>query len=868
MIAFVALVGTLASASTDDSLMVRGVSQQLARYRTDQIRDVRYDLELDVTRRDTAVGRVRVSFARVKNGDVILDFRGHALSDVMVNGGSAADAEYNGAHLRIPSARLRAGPNVVEARFKSPIAPAGASIIRFTDDTDKREYLYTLLVPSDAHQLFPCFDQPDLKAVFNLTLTVPLESSALSNSRVESVLRARYSAGTTTIGFADTKPISTYLFAFAAGPYAQLRDPKGDITLWVRPSRAREVETDTLIALNRRARDWLAEYFGVPYPFPKLDFLLAPAFPFGGMEHPGAIFYNEESFIYRERPTLNQLLGRRNTTNHELAHQWFGDYTTMRWFDDLWLKEGFATYMAAKMNALLGDSTAWMTFYLRNKPSAYDVDASAGTTPVWQALVNLDQAKSNYGAIVYNKAPGVLKQLEHLVGASAFQRGVHDFLVSHPYGNATWRELLASIGKAAGRDLTAWARAYFLRPGMPIVEQQLDVRDGRIQRLALVQRPAQPLSGSGVWPMRVRVLLWYEGRPPVLLPVEITAEDTEVTEAKGLKAPSFVYANANDYGYGLFMLDDRSRDWLLEHHVQVDDAFLRAMLWGSLWDLVRDARLDPVRYVNAALEALPSEYDEQIAARLLSRIGRAVDSYIATAEGAEGAEDAKVAALVTRVEETLLEGASDTTRVYGLRKSHFDAYVGIAGTPRGLRRLDAWLDSTSAAGLTLRQPSRWSIVTSLIANGWPSSDARLSTEAKRDTTTGGKRRTFIAGAAFPRAETKRVYFERYLRDTTLNEDWAVASLGAFNAPEQSALTLLYLRPALDTLPWIQANRRIFFLGSWLGAFIGGQQSPEALAHVDRYLAEHPELPRDLRQKVLQARDDLERTVRIRAAFAR
>ena len=849
-----ALTGQVARPAPADSLTARGVSHQLSRYRAERIRNVRYDLHLNVTRPSTAIGSIRASFTHAGDGDVILDFRGLSLSDVNVNGAAAPSAIFDGAHLRVPAALVRPGPNTVEVAFQSPIAPAGASIIRFTDDTDKRDYLYTLLVPSDANLLFPCFDQPDLKAVFALTLTVPARWRALSNG---SALTEVPSSATTQFVFAPTKPISTYLFAFAAGPYAQLRDG-GDINLWVRPSRAREVESDTLMALNRRARAWLENYFGVPYPFDKLDFLLAPAFPFGGMEHPGAIFYNEESFIYREPPTLNQRLGRQATINHEVAHQWFGDFTTMRWFDDLWLKEGFATYMAAKMQAATGDSSAWMSFYLRNKPAAYDVDASAGTTPVWQDLANLDQAKSNYGAIVYNKAPGVLKQLNHLVGEAAFKRGVHDFLVAHAYGNGTWQELLAAVGKAAGRDLASWGRAYFLRPGMPVVEQRLDVANGRIQRLMLIQRPAQSLSGTGVWPMKLDVRLQYAGTSPVTLPVELVAETTLVAGARGLPAPNFVYANANDYGYGLVLLDDRSRDWLLTNHVAVKDAFLRAMLWGSLWDLVRDARLDPARYGEAALAALPTERDEQIASRILGRLTRAVESYV-SAE--------RRAALVPRVENLLLAAASDTGRTYGLRKSNFDTYVNFASSPAALARLNAWLDSASAAGAPLRQPTRWAIVTQLAARGFLTADARLAAETARDTTTGGRRRAFIAGAAFPKAETKRAYFTRYFNDPQLNEDWVTASMGAFNATDQGALTLPYLRPALDTLPWVQQNRRIFFLGNWLGGFIGGQRSPEALAAVDKYLTDHPDLPRDLRLKVLQARDDLERTVRIRAVFA-
>ncbi len=315
------------------------------------------------------------------------------MRDVSVNGtglgireqgsGSANDGEFNGHHLRIPAALIRDGANTLYMRFASPIAPAGASVIRFTD-RDKRDYLYTLLVPGDANLLFPCFDQPDLKAVFSLQFSAPDGWRVLTN--------------------ASSKPMSTYLFAFAAGPYEVLRDKTADrprgfgvapptpMELWVRASRAREVETDSIIGQNRRAKVWLADWFGVPYPFEKMDMLLAPAFPFGGMEHPGAIFYNEESFIYREPPTLVQRLGRQATINHEVAHQWFGDFTTMRWFDDLWMKEGFATYMSAKMQHAMGDSTAWMSFYLRDKPAAYDVDVTAGTTPVWQELANLDQA--------------------------------------------------------------------------------------------------------------------------------------------------------------------------------------------------------------------------------------------------------------------------------------------------------------------------------------------------------------------------------------------------------------------------------------------------------------------------------------------
>ena len=863
MLLSLALAAIVVTQATD-SLMGPGVSQALARYRAAQISDVRYVLSLDASDRDTARGVVEVIFTRRGGGDVIFDFRGHALTHVFVEG-QRAHPEFNGAHIRFPAAAFRDGTNRVTMGFKSPIAPSGAGIIRFTDETDRRDYFYTLLVPADANLLFPCFDQPDIKARF--TVSTPGDRpQPLTNAPIGSSGEVG-NAGTGRTQdihwYGPTEPISTYLFAWAAGPWRRLTDAKGDMAIYVRQSRAREVEVDTIIALNRRAKEWLERYFDVPYPFAKMDMLLAPAFPFGGMEHPGAIFYNEESFIYREPPTLTQKLGRQATIFHEVAHQWFGDYTTMKWFDDLWMKEGFSTFMAAKMLAAMGDTTAWMSFYLRNKPAAYDVDVTAGTTPVWQELANLDQAKSNYGAIVYNKAPAVLKQLEYLVGDDAFRRGVSAFLKQHAYGNATWRELLAAIGTASGRDLTDWGNAYFLRPGMPIVHPVVATEgDGTIARLALVQRPAQLLSGAGAWPMKVDVLLGYGDRGDTTLTVEMRAETTWVKAAEGMPGPDYVFPNVNDHGYGWFLLDVRSRDHLLGALSRAGtgrlhrDPFRRAMVWGSLWDLVRDARLSPRRYTDAALAALEYERDEQIAGRLLARVARASVTY--------GAAEAD-AGLRARIESAFLRGASDSTRSYGLRKSFFDAYVGIAGSAAALNRLNAWLDSARAAGEPLRQPTRWSIVTQLASKNHPAARARLAAEIARDSSTGGRRRAFIAGAAWPSAETKRSYFDRYFRDTTLNEDYVTASLGAFNDGEQSALTLPYLRPALDTLAWVQKNRRIFFLGRWLDAFIGGHQSAEALAVVDRFLDEHPRLPRDLRQKVLQARDELERTVRIRAA---
>ena len=859
--------GATAQSGQSDARMAAGVPHVLAQQRTATLRNVRYDLSLDVTRPEAATGRVVVRFTQRDTGDVILDFRGLAISAITANGRAMVVGDstvWNRAHVRIPASHVQRGANQIVLEFTTPIAAAGASIIRSRDATDGSDYLYTLLVPSDANLLFPCFDQPDLKARVTLAITAPSRWSVLANGAAERIdtmpTGVRHS-------FAATQPISTYLIAFAAGPYTKLRRESSiasgaapvPMQLWLRTSRLKEVEADSLFAMNAQALRWLGDWFGVRYPFGKYDFLLAPAFPFGGMEHPGAVFYNEQSFIFRERPTIPQLLGRQATVFHEVAHQWFGDYVTMQWFDDLWLKEGFATYMAAKMQADLAPSGApWKTFYLRNKPVAYGTDATAGTTPVWQQLDNLEQAKSNYGPIVYNKAPGVLRQLNYLVGETAFQRGVRAFLREHPYGNATWRDLLRSVGSAANRDLGQWGAQWILRPGMPIIEQRLEQANGRITQLTLTQRPAQPsISGPAAWPMRIAVLLWYPDAPPVRIPVEFSSQSTVITAARGQRAPAFVFANDGDHGYAIVLPDDASVRWLEANIGTVQDDLLRAMLWGAMWDLVREARLSPARYAAAALRELPRERDEQIAAVLTGRIGVAMTRY-----GSTTVRDS----MQPVFERVLLAGAADTALAYGQRKSRLDALIGSATSVAALSRLDAWLDADSAVGLPLRPPTRWAIVTQLVSRQHLTAAARLRAESVRDSSSEGQRLAFVAGAAAPDAPTKARYYDRWFSDSTLNEEWVTSSLRAFHDSEQDTLTRRYLVPSLDTLPWIQRNRRIFFLAAWLGATIGGQQSAEALAQLDAWLAAHPSLAADLRRKVLQSRDELERTVRIRGAF--
>ena len=831
-----------------------GVSHELAQWRANTVSDVRYTLQLDVTALDSAVGRVKVRFLRRGSADAIIDYRGRRLTRAVANGMAVGLANFNGRHLRIPASALVPGENSVDLEFVSEIATTGASIIH-SHDNDGSDYLYTLLVPADANQLFPCFDQPDLKARVTLALTTPAAWTALANG---SLVRIDSTVGRTAHHFTETKPLSTYLIAFAAGPWQHASSTVGGRTInaYFRRSRTKEVDADTILALTHRALGWMEQYFSRPYPFEKFDVMLSPAFPFGGMEHPGLVMFNEDRFIFRERPTLPRRLGRFSTILHEVAHMWFGDLVTMRWFDDLWLKEGFATYMAAKALADLEPSSdAWKTFYQSNRPAAYGVDQTAGTTPLWQEMANLDQAKSAYGAIVYNKAPAVLKQLNYTVGEQAFRAGVRQFLADHAFANATWPQLLGAVEKAASRSMQPFGRNFMLRAGMPVVEQRLATRNGKITSLTLVQHPAQAMSGTAAWPMRTQLLLWYADQAPVTIPVVLNGHSTDVVRARGRATPQFVFANYQDYGYFLTILDSASVHALESGGMRfVSDSFLRSMLWGALWDLVRDAQMSPAEFAGLVLVELPNERDEQLVPALLSRLERALRAYLADDVREKVRADA---------ERVLWNGAHDAARTYGIRKSFLDAFVAVAATAEGVSRLESLFAADSAAGEPVQDPTRWEVVQRLAVLDVEGADGLLAAQTRRDSSPDGRARAFAVQAGRKSADVKRDYFSRYFADRSLNEDWVSRSLGAFNALEHERLTLPYVRPALDSLAFIQANRRIFFLGGWLGAFFNGQRSEAALEAARTFLADRPDLPNDLRQKVLQYVDELDRTVRIR-----
>jgi aminopeptidase N len=821
-----------------------GVSHELARWRALHYRDPSYDLELHLDpRRGRASGRLDLRVTLARRTDLILDWRGAPVRELRVNG-KPASARQTRQHLVVPRAALRRGANRIELRFSAPIAVSGRALTLYRDREDGSSYVYSLFVPADASSVFPCLDQPDLKARFALTLAMPRGWRAVSNAPAleERPGRAR---------FARTGPISTYLFAFAAGPFEVLTAAGDPVRLHVRRSqRARAAaHVEDVLRLNRWALTYFEAEFARAYPFAKYDLVLVPELAYGGMEHAGATFLNEQAVLFPDPPSRPDLLRRAQLLFHEASHQWFGNLVTMRWFDDLWLKEGFANYMAAKAAAaIVPELEPWSAFHAL-KTAAYRTDATQGTTPLRQPLGNLADAKSAYGAIVYAKGPAFLRQAEFYLGEPVFRRAVRDFLRRHAHGVADWTDLVRAFERASGRNLARWAEAWVARRGLP----RVTLREAPTG-LWLEQEDA--LGEGGQWPQKLVVAAAAADGSILTSETPLERQSARVAGPAARADARWRYANAGDFGYGRFLLDAASREALLAEPRALPDGLLRAQLVEALWESVRDTELAPGAFIGFALALVPEEADDVVLAGLLARVEAAFRRYLSDAQRAELSPQLERVLL-----DTALGEASQSRRLLALR-----AFSAVAWSPGALAELKRILEGTLAVpDISLGERDRFRIIERLLVRGDADGPRLLAEAAAAERGDNARRYAFASAAALPDAAAKRAMFERFVGDRTLPESWIEEALAPFNAPEHAAYTAPLLEAALAQLPRLKRSRKIFFVERWLAAFLAGQADATALAAVQRLL--RAKLDPDLRLKVLEAADGLERTVRIRERFA-
>ncbi|MGB7218180.1 MAG: M1 family aminopeptidase [Vicinamibacterales bacterium] len=825
-----------------------GISLTLAEDRAARVSSLKYDLSLKVpvARTEPVRGRVTGSFTlRDAARSLAFDFAQPAdrLLGVTANGRTLAARIQNG-HIVIPSSALIDGANVITVEFL-----AGDESLNRND-----EFLYSLFVPARASVAIPCFDQPDLKARWRLSLEIPSGWTAVSNGREA----APFALGQTAVVFDETQPLPTYLFGFAAGKFSvETAERQGrTFRMFHRETDAAKVARNSgaIFDLHAQALGWLEEYTGIPYAFGKFDFVLIPSFQFGGMEHAGAIYYNAAGLMLDETATQNQLLGRASVIAHETSHMWFGDLVTMKWFNDVWMKEVFANFMAAKIvNPSFPTVNHDLRFLFQNYPVAYDVDRTEGANPIRQELANLNEAGSLYGAIIYQKAPIVMRQLELLMGADAFRDGLRQYLKAHAFGNATWSDLVSILDARTPEDVAAWSRAWVEESGRPTVRTRLDVSGGRVNRLSFVQEDAR--ARKLAWPERLQVIVGVPGGPRTF-DVTIAGGETVVPEAAGLPAPDWVLPVGRGLGYAFFDLDQATNAYLATSLHEIRDPLTRGAALVALWESMLEGRVAPASVLQELRTALPRETDELNVQQMLDYLRVTFWRFVPAGDRL---------ALAPGLE-TLLRAGLDRAATTSAKAAWFGALRSVALTPETLAWLkQVWSHEVTIALLPLAEPDEADLAFDLALREVPGTAMMLDAQLLRFKNPDRKARFQFVIPALSADPAVRDAFFAGLKDVKnrTHEAWVLDAARYLNHPLRAASSRKYIRPSLDLVLEIQRTGDIFFPKRWADAALSGYQSGQEAAEVRTFINSLPaDYPPRLRWVVVASADQLFRAAKL------
>lgn len=781
----------------------KGVSKELASMRKASISNLCYTLNFTIPDKiESAVeGSVGISFSIPEQQQIVIDYRNDesSIHSVEVNG-EPSGFQFVNEHIIVSA---RTGDNVVKIAFTA----SDQSLNR------REEFLYSLLVPDRARTLFPCFDQPNLKARFTLHLTVPDGWSAVTNSPV-------VEQNGNHIKFAQTEPLSTYLFSIVAGKLECVtRSQNGRvISLYHRETdSAKLAQTDEIFRQVYASLDWLEDYTDIKYPFAKYDLIILPGFQYGGMEHTGATLYSDRTMFLNPNPTLDEELSRCSLIAHETAHMWFGDYVTMDWFSDVWTKEVFANYFASRIVApQFPEVNHQLNFMLSYLPSAYAEDRTAGANPIQQELDNLCNAGLVYGSIIYKKSPVVMDMLVRMVGEEKFRRGIQSYLRTYGYSNATWDNLIEILDKLTERDLAAWSDAWVKQKGMPTIEIDSD---------SITQ--SDPLSRGVVWSQPLAIADNLGGRCDVVL------------EHSFMKTPvkaSHYIPNADGRSYGFFRLDSLTAAYCMTNISSFTDEVLRGSLLITLYENLLRGAIEPYDFQNTIIRFLPNEANQLLFSEALGYAQSCNRRYFTTAD--------------ERLEETLWS-------IYDNKPKHalpaLRALMNVAQTGKSINRLyTMWssnaLSERDAISLSYQLAIRLPDSAQQIIN------RQLSLITNRD------RRgeyLFISPAVSSSQQVRDSVFDSLLEVKNREvEPWVQTTLALLNHPLRQKESLRYIRVGLDEVAEIQQTGDIFFPTGWCGSLLGGHNSAQAKGIVHRFFADNPDYPEKLALKIKQRGDHL------------
>jgi aminopeptidase N len=831
-----------------------------------------YQVDLDLAGDDVTFGSVSViRFSCAAPGSsTYLDLTAPAVREIILNDAPVSLDAFDGDRITLTGL---AADNVLRVTADGAYSHSGEGLHRFTDPADGRVYLYSDLETFDAHRVYACFDQPDMKATYELAVTAPADWLVVSNMAAESSIQ---DGETVRWHFPPTPVMPTYITAVAAGPYHVVRDEHDGIPLGVycRQSLASYLDADEILEVTRQGFDFYHNSFGIKYPFGKYDQLFVPEFKEGAMENAGCVTF-VEAYIFRSRVTDFAREARGETILHEMAHMWFGDLVTMRWWDDLWLNESFATWAGTLAQAEATRwSSAWTTFAQLYKAWAYRQDQLPSTHPIAADIPDIEAVEVNFDGITYAKGASVLKQLVAYVGRENFLDGVRKYFAAHAWGNATLADLLAALEETSGRDLAAWTAEWLQTAGVNTLRPSYSVdADDRFTEFAVEQEA--PASHPVLRSHRIAIGLYDRGEAGLVrrlrVETDVAGPRTVVPELAGQPRPDLVLVNDDDLTYAKIRLDDHSLRTLVgsgpvgsgvspEDRVSprlgssigaFTDSLAAALCWSAAWDMCRDGEMAARDYVRLVLSGISSVADISVVQTLLRQASQAVRRF-----ADPGWRESGLALLASTLRGLLHEAppGSDTQLAY------VRAFAGVAVTADDSALLAGLLDgSVVLDGLTVDTDLRWSLLWRLVSRGVAGQD-EIDAELARDATDAGERHAAACRAAIPTAEAKQ---EAWITLTGGELTIAMfrAALSGFVDPDQPALVEPYRERYFEVVGdvwrnWSSAMAQDFVSGAYAGCAISLETVEMTDAHIR---AEDP--PAALRRLLIEGRDDVLRALR-------
>jgi aminopeptidase N len=825
-----------------------------------KVKSYRIDLDLTTGAENFRV-KTTVAFTGLKPGArTFIDCVGSKVISAKLNGVDF-DPKFDGETIYLPAV---AAENILEIEHDGIYSNTGEGLHRFVDPVDNEVYLYTQFETGDARRMYACFDQPDQKATFTISTITPKHWEVISNYGIEST--KELDGDRKFLQFAESQVISTYVTAIVAGPYTSVHDEyKGEKTIplgiYARKSFFKYVDAENIFEVTKQGFAYFEKTFGLAYPFGKYDQIAVAEYNWGAMENVGCVTFHEDVLIFRSKVTERNYVSRATTIHHEMAHMWFGDLVTMKWWDDLWLNESFAEWASyVSVSESTKYKNAWTEFNSLRKNWAYRVDQMSTTHPIATDMEDLDAVRTNFDGISYAKGASVLQQLVAHVGRDNFIKGLRLYFTKHAFGNTTLKDLIDQLEAASGRDLTPWVSTWLRTAGVNTLRPVIEIDGANYKSISIKQEvPTMPIGSKELRPHRLHVGLFDIAGDKLTrrtsVELDIAGALTEVSALAGEKVADLVLINDKDQTYAKLRFDDRSIATMKSHLGSLDDSLARGLIWASLWDSCRDGELSATDYVTIALNALKSESDISIVSATLMQIDTAIWGYADPAK-----RDSLRAHLSQSVEALLDASAAGSDHQMAFAR----AFANFAVTPAQFDRIKAILDG-SINGLVIDAEIRWYIFICGVKRG-VFGPADIETESAKDQTAHGKQYTARAYASMPTKEAKSKAFNSIITDDLSNTIHSYTCLG-FNENIHHELLADFVDPYFDSMlkVWETKGYEIaettanLLFPSWV-------ITSETLAKAEHWLSvTGKDASSALRRAITEGSDAMSRALKARAA---